>query len=203
MNTEKLHQLTQRAGDQFLTGPLPLDGIERRARSSMFRRRLSVGAAGGVLAVASLIGITSVIQNHSQSSKIAAQSLGPLTSSQYAEAVAAAQVEINEQEAKITAANATIMNEPVDGNLAPCPTPSLRVQLIGSFPNIRTGGAPTSPDGGSHDATPTSLLITLDPQSNEVCQVGVSTGTPHVYPDTANLLPALGPPGTEPSSVSP
>jgi hypothetical protein len=199
MNAERLHQLTKVSGDLVPTGNVPLDSIEHAAKSALLRRRLTVGTASGVLAVGSIVGIATVAHVHHAGTDVASERLGSLTSAEYSEAVLSAQIEINEQRAGITAANATIMHDPVEGNLASCPTPSLRVQLIGSFPHILTDAAPTSPNGDTEDVSPTSLLITIDPQSGEVCQVGVSTGVPHVYPDIANLLPDLGPPGTAPS----
>ncbi len=85
--------------------------------------------------------------------------------------------QIDKQDAHVTAVQATILTDTVDGNVAACPTPSLRVQLTGSFPNVVMSGMTSPPGSGSSetDDSVTSLSVTMDPSTGAICQVGVST----------------------------
>jgi hypothetical protein len=113
-----------------------------------------------------------------------------VTASQYNIAVGAARGQVNAGDT-ITAAHATLFTRHVEGNLGPCPKPSLRIQLIGTFPDIAIGGF-AGPGSSAADGPVTSVIITEDPTSGAVCQIGVSTGTPYDYVGAANLTAVLG-----------
>jgi hypothetical protein len=144
---------------------------------------------GSLLALVAIAGLATVVL-HRDRGGAGVEARGALTTSQYNLAVAAARGQVHASDT-ITAAHATILTRHVEGNLQPCPKPSLRIQLIGTFPDIATGGF-AGPGSSAANGPVTSLLITADPTSGSVCQVGVSTGAPHDYPEAANLTAALG-----------
>jgi hypothetical protein len=192
MKDEQVQRLVRLAGDDLQPGPPSLEDMQFKAEALSKRRRLGLIAGASLVALGGVVGgFTLVHHNGPRGHETAADTLGPLTQAQYDLAVTAAQLEINEQHAHITEAHATLLTDKVDGNVAACPTPSLRVQLVGDFPSIVIGGGPASSGDGSNDRTVTSVLVTMDPVTGAFCQVGVSDGTPHVYPGAAELLAAV------------
>lgn len=183
MNEKRMRELTKDAGHLHQVGPAPVDSIKRRARSTILRKRLIGGALATVLlSSVGAAALSTFTHGGDRSPASDVQSdLGTLSQKQYELALNAAQAQVNQQKAEVSAANATLLSERVDGNIGDCPTPSLRVQLIGKFPLISVGG----------EGAPTSLLVTLDPVTGATCQVGVSTGTPHLYLGATSLLSGL------------
>jgi len=114
---------------------------------------------------------------------------GPLSSSQYAAAVAIAQREIDKERARVTSATAVIKSGKVhQPNLAGSCTSGreIRILLIGRFPHIAVAPPPGAPDGPVR-----SVGITADATSGRACLLGVGNVHVHPYPHSANLMPAL------------
>jgi hypothetical protein len=99
---------------------------------------------------------------------------GPITDHEFAVAVAVARQEVDKLGLPITSATATVGQGTVaDSNTGhPCASGTLlHIKLIGDFHTIPHGGIPGQP------YEPTSaVLITADPESEQGCLIGVSTG---------------------------
>jgi hypothetical protein len=114
---------------------------------------------------------------------------GPLSSSQYAAAVAIAQREVDQEKAHLTSATAVIRTGKVhQPNRAGSCTSGreIRILLIGRFPHIAVSPPPGAPDGRV-----TSVGITADATSGRACLLGVGTGRADPYRHSADLMPAL------------
>jgi len=114
---------------------------------------------------------------------------GPLTSSQYAAAVAVAQREMDKERARVTSVTAVIRPGKVrQPNLGgECRSGHvIRILLIGRFPHIVVDPPPGAPAGPV-----TSVGITADATSGEACLLGVGNVHVHPYRHAADLLPAL------------
>jgi hypothetical protein len=114
---------------------------------------------------------------------------GPLTSSQYAAAVAIVQHEVDREGAHLTSATAVIRPGKVHrSNLGGSCTSGreIRIRLIGRFPHIqadRRRGAPRRPV--------TSVGIIADASSGRACLLGVRNAHADPYARSADLMPAL------------
>ena len=99
---------------------------------------------------------------------------GPLTDHEFVVAVAVARQEVDKLGLPITSATATVGEGTVaDSNTGhPCTSGTLlHIKLIGDFHTIPHGGIAGQP------YEPTSaVLITADPESEQACLIGVSTG---------------------------
>ncbi len=88
--------------------------------------------------------------------------------------------------ATITSATATVgVGTETEANVGPPCTSGtlLHIKLIGTFPTIVVGGAPTdNAPTASADYSVTAVLITADPASGKACLVGVQTGASNARP---------------------
>jgi hypothetical protein len=114
---------------------------------------------------------------------------GPLSSSQYAAAVAIAQHEVDQEGAHLTSATAVIRPGKVHrSNLGGSCTSGreIRIRLIGRFPHIKNDAS-----HGASAGPVTSVGITADASSGRACLLGVGNAHAHPYARSADLLPAL------------
>jgi hypothetical protein len=108
-----------------------------------------------------------------------ARAHGSLTDRQFKVAVTVARAETEKYSATVTSATATVGKGTVtDPNAGPeCTSGTLlHIKLIGSFPTVAVGPAPTaSAPGASNDYTVSAVLITADPESGKACDLSVET----------------------------
>ena len=144
---------------------------------------VSAGAAVGVAAVA--VGATVLLRNthttplDSSSGSSSTLGHGSLTDHEFSVAVAVARAEADKDAATITSATATVgkgtVTDPNDG--PPCTSGTLlHIKLIGTFPTITVGLAPTAGASSSGDDSVSAVLITADPESGKACDLSVQTG---------------------------
>jgi hypothetical protein len=114
---------------------------------------------------------------------------GPLSSSQYAAAVAIAQHEVDQEGAHLTSATAVIRPGTVhrSNRGGSCTSGrEIRIRLIGRFPHLRANPPPRAPSGPV-----ASVGITADASSGQACLLRVGKAHVDPYARSADLMPAL------------
>jgi hypothetical protein len=116
---------------------------------------------------------------------------GPLSSSQYAAAVAVAQHEVDQEGAHLTSATAALRPGQVHQPNLPGSCTSGRViliRLVGRFPHVHGNQTAGQPHRGG-----TTVGITADATTGRACLLVVRNAHSHAYRRSADLLPALSP----------
>lgn len=187
MNEQRLRNVTRSAAEMHEPSPPMLELIEQRASVRRARRRTGAFAACAVVLLGAGLGIVGIRGSGPDGQATpSATDLGSLTAAQFDLAIATAQQNIDQHGAIVTDAYAALVTQPINGNIGDCPTPSLRIQIVGSFPNDQVG----TPEGdGTGEIT--DAIITVDPVTGAACQVGVDTDTPVIYPGSTVLTPYL------------
>jgi hypothetical protein len=139
-------------------------------------RRCQLGVVALALVVA---GLVAVFLHRGHDGNEAQR--GALTPHQYAVAVRWARMEVAKDDAQVSQAVATVGLRPKSA----CTSMRVvHVYLVGKFPHMVLGGpGRVGPD--------TWMVIAVDPETDDVCAYGPSSGGFHTPPGSANLLPAL------------
>ncbi len=190
--------LRERAADWIAGEPDPptLETLMARARPHRAVGKWFAVAASSVLILALAVGGTVARKASRTSASSARGSSAPshspspvhvraLTPQQFAVAYAIARSESSGRGRIVT--SATALADPgtlTDSNTGfPCTSGTLlHIKLIGTFPDIVTGGSGAPTSTSSVGETVSAVLITADPRSGKACLIGVTTGP--VEPDT-------------------